>query len=34
MADRDEDMGDRDGSEDGGEEIENEDQIDVIEEDA
>ena len=34
MADRDEDMGDRDGSDDGGEEIENEDQIDVIEEDA
>jgi DNA-directed RNA polymerase I, II, and III subunit RPABC2 len=34
MADRDEDMGDRDGSEDGGEEIEAEDQIDVIEEDA
>ena len=34
MADRDEDMGDRDGSEDGGEEIENEDQIDVIEEEA
>ena len=34
MADRDEDMGDRDGSEDGGEDIENEDQIDVIEEDA
>ena len=34
MADRDEDMGDRDGSEDGGEEVEAEDQIDVIEEDA
>ena len=35
MADRDEDMGgDRDGSDDGGEEVENEDQIDVIDEDA
>ena len=34
MAERDEDMGDHDGSDDGGEEIENEDQIDVIEEDA
>ena len=34
MAERDEDMGDHDGSDEGGEEIENEDQIDVIEEDA
>ena len=34
MAERDEDMGDHDNSDDGGEEIENEDQIDVIEEDA